>query len=218
MLVGDLRFRPIAFVNLLPSADAIGPRLDRLPMSRPVWRLVWLLSLGGCFEFYDLLMTAYVSPGLVAAGIFRTGAQGLFGLSDQAAFASATFAGLFIGTVAFARVADRFGRRTIFSGALLWYTVATTIMAVQHTAVALDAWRFVAGVGIGVELVTIDAYLVEIVPAPARGRVFAVNQAIQFTAVPVVAFACWILVPRTLFHVAGWRWVVLFGAVAAVVV
>ncbi len=91
-------------------------------------------------------------------------------------------------------------------------------MAAQHSALALDGWRFVAGVGIGVELVTIDAYLVEIVPAGARGRVFAVNQAIQFAAVPVVAFACWLLVPRAPFHVAGWRWVVLLGAAAAIVV
>src|SRR5215469_10327811 len=91
-------------------ASAITARLDRLPLTRHVWLLVAMLSLGGWFELYDLLMTAYVSPGLIRAGIFSA-KEGLFGLPDQAAFASVTFAGLFVGTILFAEVADRFGRR-----------------------------------------------------------------------------------------------------------
>ncbi len=174
---------------------AIAARLDRLPSSWPVWRLVLLISLGGCFEFYDLMMTAYISPGLVKAGVFHEGKHGLFGLTDQASFAAATFAGLFIGTLVFSQVADRFGRRAIFTGSLLWYTAATVVMALQSSAVGLDVWRLISGVGIGVELVTIDAYISELTPPRLRGRAFAVNQCIQFLAVPLVALACWLLIP-----------------------
>ena len=71
-----------------PSAADILARLDRLPPSRYMWKLVFLLSLGAYFEIYDLLMTAYVSPGLIQAGIFAEGTHAAFGLSDQAAFAS----------------------------------------------------------------------------------------------------------------------------------
>ena len=92
------------------AAGSIAARLDALPSAWPAWRLIVLVSLGGCFEFYDLMMTAYISPGLVKAGVFHEGRAGLFGQSDQATFAAATFLGLFIGTAAFARVADRFGR------------------------------------------------------------------------------------------------------------
>ena len=200
------------------TAATIAARLDRLPSSWAVWRLVALISLGGCFEFYDLMMTAYVSPGLIKAGVFHAGAKGLFGLTDQATFAAATFAGLFIGTLVFSRVADRFGRRAIFTASLIWYTAATLVMAAQNTAIGLDLWRFIAGVGIGVELVTIDAYVTEITPPPLRGRAFAINQCIQFLAVPAVAFACWRLLPLSPFGIAGWRWVMLLGAVAAVAV
>ncbi len=200
------------------TAATIAARLDRLPSSWAVWRLVALISLGGCFEFYDLMMTAYVSPGLIKAGVFHAGAKGLFGLTDQATFAAATFAGLFIGTLVFSRVADRFGRRAIFTASLVWYTAATLVMAAQNTAVGLDLWRFIAGVGIGVELVTIDAYVTEITPPPLRGRAFAINQCIQFLAVPAVAFACWRLLPLSPFGIAGWRWVMLLGAVAALAV
>ncbi|MEO8811958.1 MAG: MFS transporter, partial [Caulobacteraceae bacterium] len=79
-------------------------------------------------------------------------------------------------------------------------------------------WRLVAGIGIGVELVTIDAYVTEFAPPGIRGRAIAVNQSIQFLAVPAVAFACWALVPRAPFGIAGWRWVILIGAAASMAV
>ena len=53
-------------------------------------------------------------------------------------------------------------------------------MAFQSDAFGLNLWRFIAGIGIGVELVTIDAYIAELVPAALRGRAFAYNSAIQF--------------------------------------
>ena len=193
----------------------IAVRLDALPSAWPVWRLVVLVSLGGFFEFYDLMMTAYISPGLVKAGLFHEGKAGLFGQSDQATFAAATFLGLFIGTAAFGRAADRYGRRAIFTASLIWYALATLAMATSHTALQLDLWRLVAGIGIGVELVTIDAYVSEIAPARLRGRAFAINQAIQFTAVPMVAFVCWRLLPLSPFGIAGWRWVMILGASGA---
>ena len=200
------------------AAAAITARLDRLPPARPVWWLVFLLSLGAFFEMYDLFLTAYISPGLLQSGVFSAKAQGWFGLSDQAAFAAATFAGLFVGTIAFSAVADRFGRRPIFTFSLLWYTAATVAMACQNSARGVDLFRFIAGVGIGVELVTIDAYISELVPKAMRARAFAFNAAVQFLAIPTVALLCWILLPRHPLGLAGWRWVLLIGATSAVAV
>ena len=200
------------------GAAAITARLDRLPPSRHVWTLVALLSVGGCFELYDLLMTAYISPGLIRSGIFEAGHKGFLGLPDQALFAAITFAGLFVGTIGFGYVADRYGRRAIFTYALLWYASATLVMATRDSALWIDVWRFVAGVGIGVELVTIDSYVAELVPKAMRGRAFAVNQAIQFASIPMAALLGWLLVPIDPFGIAGWRFVAAFPAVAAVLV
>jgi putative MFS transporter len=199
-------------------AAAIRARLDRLPATRYVWKLVLLLSLGGCFEYYDLFFTAYIGPGFVRSGLFTNTSASFFGFSGLASFVAATFAGLLIGTFLFGFVADRFGRRPIFMWSLLWYSAATVVMAFQSSARSILAWRIVAGVGLGVELVTIDAYIAEIVPKELRGRAFAFNQIVQFCAVPVVALAAWLLVPLRPLGLDGWRWVVLLGSAGALFV
>jgi putative MFS transporter len=200
------------------AASTIGARLERMTPDRTMWRRVALLSLGGFFEFYDMFLSAYVAPGLVRAHILTATTPGLFGTSGIAGFVAALFMGLFFGTLLFGFVADRFGRRAIFTVSLLWYMAASAIMAFQSTAFGLDLWRFIAGVGIGVELVTIDTYIAELVPASVRGRAFAFNQVIQFSAIPCVAFFAWLLVPRTLYGLDGWRWVVLLGSFGAGIV
>jgi putative MFS transporter len=183
-----------------------------------VWSRVALISLGGFFEFYDIFFTGYIAPGLVRSGILSPTTPGLFGTTGIAGFVAAMFSGLFIGTALVSFVADRFGRRVIFTYSLLWYTAASVIMAFQHHVFGLNLWRFISGIGVGVELVTIDAYLSELVPANLRGRTFAINQAIQFCAVPVVALLAWLLVPRAPLGLDGWRWVVLLGASGAILV
>ena len=206
---------PTAFPN---EAALISARLDRLPATRYIWKLVLLLSLGGCFEFYDLFLMTYIGPGLVRSGLFSAASTSFFGITGLAAFVSATFTGLFIGTLAFGFAADKLGRRTIFTYSLLWYTVGSIVMAFQPGARGILVWRVITSIGIGVELVTIDAYIAELVPKEIRGRAFAINQVVQFTAIPAVAFISWLLVPRSPFGLDGWRCVVLLGSLGAVFV
>ena len=200
------------------GVDQISRRLESLPASSYVWRLVILLSLGGCFEIYDLFFTGYIAPGLNHSGLLTTTTQAFFGFSGIGAFVAATFAGLFVGTFFLGFLADRFGRRSIFTFALLGYTAASVVMACQTTSGGLLLWRFIAGIGIGVEIITIDAYITELVPSWMRGRAFAVNQAVMFIAVPIVAFLSWWLVPLSPYGIDGWRWVVLIGAAGSMVI
>ncbi len=202
---------------MVPDAGvSIAARLERLPATRGFWRRVTVLSLGGFFEFYDLFLAAYVAPGLVKSGILTTTTPGLFGTTGIAGFVAAFFFGLFIGTAVFGFVADRLGRRVIFMGSLLWYAAASLVMAFQQDAFHLNMWRFICGIGIGVELVTIDTYIAELAPPSVRGRAFAYANIIQFAAIPLVAFLGWLLVPRTLLGLDGWRFVVMAGSVGAV--
>jgi putative MFS transporter len=196
----------------------VGARLDRLPPTRYIWWLVGLVSFGAFFEIYDLALTAPLSLGLLVAGVFHRGAAGLFGITDQATFAAATFAGLYVGALAFSTVADRLGRRPMFTFALLWYAIATVVMGVQNSAFAIDLCRFVASMGVGLELVAIDCYLAELMPKAVRGRAFAVSASLQFLSVPVVSVLAWALIPGKHLGIDGWRWLAFVPAVGALLV
>jgi putative MFS transporter len=200
------------------TTDAIAARLERLPSSKTLWRFVVLLSLGGFFEFYELFSTAYVMPGIVRSGILSTTTAGVLSVHGIASYIAATFGGLFIGTFVFGFVADKCGRRATFTYSLLWYCACSVIMACQNDAAGLNFWRLMSGIGLGVELVTIDAYLSELVPAHMRGRAFALNQCITYCAVPTVGFLSWRLVPLTPYGIDGWRWVIALGAIGSLLV
>ncbi len=202
----------------------IAARIDRLPPSRTVWTMVILISLGGVFEFYDLFFTGYVAPGMVESGLFKPESLGFFAALQPLAvagfgtFVFSTFAGLWIGALLFGFVADRFGRRFIFTWSLVWYMVCTAIMAFQTTGLELNIWRLIAGIGIGVELVTIDSYISELIPSAERGRAYATNQFITFLVVPVVAFLAYALKGTHPFGLDYWRVVILIGTVGALLV
>jgi putative MFS transporter len=138
------------------SAADISARMDRLPTTRYLWMLVLLLSLGGFFEVYDLIFVGYVAPGLAKSGLLATTTETFFGFKGIAGFIAAMFAGLFVGTFGLGFLPDRYGRKLIFTFALLWYSASSAIMAFQSTAGALVLWRFITGIGVGVEVITID--------------------------------------------------------------
>ena len=170
----------------------IAARIDALPSSKSLWRFISLLALGGFFELYDLFETGYISSGLLSEKIFHLGKDGVFGISDQAAFASVTFLGLFVGASLLAKYADKFGRRFSFMCALAWYGIFSLVMAFQNSAEGIILCRFLVGIGLGVELVTIDTYLAEWMPAHLRSRAFAFSFFIQFLSVPAeIGRASW---------------------------
>lgn len=208
----------MASTSIVTPAAEITARLDRLPMTRHMWMLVALISLGGWFDTYAIFLTGSIAPGMFADKIFTPTTVSLFGFTGLASFIAALFTGLFIGTMFFTQAADRFGRRTVFTFSLVWYCVASLVMAFQYTPTGINLWRLIAGIGIGVELVTVDTFISELVPKRARGKTFAIQQSIGFIPVPVVALLAWLLNPTAPFGLSGWRWVVIIGSVGAIIV
>jgi putative MFS transporter len=196
-------------------AGEVAARLDRLPFTRTIWRFVTLIALGGVFELYDLFMTAYISPGLVKSGLFEATAPSFFSPYGVGFFVFSFFAGMWVGTMGFGFIADRMGRRSIFTVSLVWYSLATLVMAFQKTPETICLWRFIAAIGVGLEQITIDTFLPELVPPSGRGKAFAYYQFIEFLVVPVVALLGWLLVPKTPFGLDGWRWVAIIGSAGA---
>ena len=109
-----------------PTAAELAARLDRLPITRHVWKLVALISLGGCFEFYDLFLTAYVAPAWsrrATSSPSRSASStssGRYGAPASAPSCSRCSPGCSSARSAFRYVADHYGRRAIFAFSLLW--------------------------------------------------------------------------------------------------
>jgi putative MFS transporter len=200
------------------AAEQLTARLDRLPMTRSLWIMAVLLTFGGFFDGYAIGLIGALGPGLMKSGIFTATTVSFFGMSGFASFVSALFAGLFVATLCVSFIADHFGRRAIFAFSLLWFGIANFIMALQTTADGVNLWRFISALGVGVELVTVDAYLSELVPRRVRGMAFGFLQAMSAIAFLVAYILSWRLIPIAPFGYDGWRWVAWIGSIGAVAI
>ncbi len=196
----------------------IGARLDRLASSRSVWVIILLLAFGGFFDAYMQSSGGNIAPGLFKSHLLSATTKDFFSFKGYAAFTGATFIGLLIASSCFGVLADWFGRRAIFTVGLLWFSICGLIMALQTTSGGIIFWRFMLAIGTGLEVITIDAYLSELVPKNSRGKAFAINNSIHSTGQPLAALAAFLLVPHVVFGMDGWRWVVILGTVGAIVV
>src|ERR1700733_11376356 len=144
------------------AAERLTARLDRLPMTRSLWIMAILLTFGGFFDGYAIGLIGALGPGLFKAKIFSPTTVSFFGMTGFASFVAALFAGLFVASLFVSYVADHFGRRTVFTYSLIWFGAANLIMGMQTTADGVNLWRFISALGVGLELVTVDAYLSEL--------------------------------------------------------
>jgi len=200
------------------ASTPITSRLEALPFRGYVLKLVLIIALGGFFELYDLFLTTYIVPSLIKEGIYSLKTPGVADMNAVATFVASLFLGMFVGAGLLGRLPDRYGRKVVFTWALIAYSVCTLILAFQSEPIWINFWRFLAAVGIGLEQVTIVTYASELVASRFRGRAIALTQVISFIAMPVVATISWLLIPTSYFGLAGWRWVVIIGAGGAVVI
>jgi putative MFS transporter len=183
--------------------------LERLPLSRWHWRLVVLVGIGSFFDLYEVFLGGVLAPVLA-----KEWGLGTLGKSMVIA---AGFAGMFIGANVLSIAADRFGRRRVFILNLLVYSLFSLAAAFSPNIETFLVLRVIAGIGLGAELVLVDTYLAEFIPAKHRGRMIAWAYTIGFLGVPLAALLGGKLVARTqVLGIDGWRWLLLFGGLGAV--
>ncbi len=185
--------------------------LERLPVSRWHWRLVVVVGIGTFFDLYEVFLGGVLAP--VLAKEFGLGTLG------KSMVIAAGFAGMFIGANVLSIAADRLGRRRVFILNLLVYSLFSFAAAFSPNIETFLVLRVIAGIGLGAELVLVDTYLAEFIPARYRGRMTAWAYTIGFLGVPLAALLGGKLVARTqLLGIDGWRWLLLFGGLGAVFV
>lgn len=185
--------------------------LDRLPVTRWHWRLVFLVGIGTFFDLYEVFLGGVLAP--VMAAQYELGDLG------KAMVIAAGFAGMFVGANILSVAADRFGRRRVFILNMVLYAVFSLASAFAPDPEIFVILRFLSGIGLGAELVLVDSYLAEMLPARARGRMTAWAYTIGFLGVPIAALLGGRFVARhEILGIDGWRWLLILGGLAAVFV
>jgi putative MFS transporter len=187
------------------AAETFVARLDRVPLNRFHWRLLILSGLGWMFDAMDVLMLSFLLTPI--RGEFKLDATGV-GL-----VASATFVGMFIGAAAAGRLADRYGRRAVFTTTLVIFSVGSLLSALAPTFETLLAARIIAGLGLGGELPVAATLVSELSPRAQRGRMIVLLE--SFWAYGTILAG---LVAITVVANYGWRWGFAVGALPALYV
>jgi MFS transporter, putative metabolite:H+ symporter len=187
------------------GAETFVARLDRVPLNRFHWRLLVLSGLGWMFDAMDVLMLGFLIPPIVREFSLDPARSGLI--------ASATFVGMFFGAAVSGRLADRYGRRGVFTATLVIFSLGSALSALAPTYETLLAARVVAGLGLGGELPVAATLVAELSPRARRGRMIVLLE--SFWAYGTILAG---IVAITVLPSYGWRWAFAVGALPALYV
>jgi len=127
------------------------------------------------------------------------------------ALVASVLLGALVAAVGCAIVSDFIGRRRCLLGSTLFYLVGSLGMASAPTLHALIAFRFVAGIGVGVSSSEVNKYIGELAPAPLRGF-FGGIAAMAVTVGILTSYATGLLLADMS---NNWRWLLGLGALPA---
>jgi MFS transporter, putative metabolite:H+ symporter len=182
-----------------------GSRLDRLPIGPFHRRIMLLVGIGMFFDGFDIYLAGSVLGVLLKTG-FST-------LPQNAAFISATFVGMMLGSFGTGFLGDRYGRRFTYQFNLLVFGLASLAAAFAPDMTILIACRFLMGVGLGAENVVGYATITEFVPARSRGRWSGLTTVCVVTGLPISLLVASLVIPEF-----GWRAMFILGGVGALIV
>src|SRR5438132_1608622 len=127
--------------------------------------------------------------------------------------ASATALGMFVGAAAAGRLADRYGRRVVFTTTLVVFSAGAALSALAPSFALLLVARVVAGLGLGGELPVASTLVSELSPRAQRGRMIVLLE--SFWAYGTILAG---IVAITVVPAFGWRWAFAIGALPALYV
>ncbi|MHB1950800.1 MAG: MFS transporter [Acidiferrobacteraceae bacterium] len=182
------------------SPGDIPARLDRLPWGRFHRLVIFALGVTWILDGLEVTIVGALGPALAHSPALRLSIRGV-GLS-----ASAYLVGAVLGSILFGYLADRFGRKRLFTVTLGLYIAATGASGAAWNAASFVIFRFLTGAGIGGEYSAINSAIQEMIPAVRRGRVdLVVNGSFWLGAAVASGLAVWLLHPGMLAPDIGWR-------------
>ena len=180
-------------------------RLEALPVGRFHYKLLLVTGLGWLFDPMDTGLIAFILPVLAKEWGLAPGQMGLIG--------SIGLIGMALGAVISGTVADRIGRKKVFTITVLLYSIASAFCALSWNYQSLLVFRFLVGFGLGGELPVAATLVSEYAPSRVRGRFIVLLE--SFWGLGWIAAAC---IAYFFIPVYGWRMAFLIGALPALYV
>lgn len=180
-------------------------RLEALPVGRFHYKLLLVTGLGWLFDSMDTGLIAFILPVLAKEWGLAPGQMGLIG--------SIGLIGMALGAVISGTVADRIGRKKVFTITVLLYSIASAFCALSWNYQSLLVFRFLVGFGLGGELPVAATLVSEYAPSRVGGRFIVLLE--SFWGLGWIAAAC---IAYFFIPVYGWRMAFLIGALPALYV
>ena len=165
----------------------------------------FISALGGYLFGFDFAVITGALPFL----------RNVFGLSAWwEGFLTGSLAlGCIVGTLIAGNIADRLGRRPGLMFSAIIFAFSSIGMALSNQLDVFVAFRFMAGIGVGMASILSPMYIAEISPASVRGRNVAINQLTIVIGILVTNIVNYSLADN---GPEAWRWMFGLGAIPAV--
>ncbi|MEL7566493.1 MAG: MFS transporter [Dehalobacterium sp.] len=187
----------------------VSARLDRLPMSWFIYSLTILLGLAWISEAFDIGIIGSTLLPLKGLWKLTPSEVGWLGVSGTL--------GVVVALIPSGTLVDRFGRKKVLLGGIVWFSVFTVLGAFSQNVITLVVLRFAAGLGQGAIFPLPYAYLSEFVPPQKRGTFMGyLNGALtaSYLIPPLVSSWAFQAFPQDV----GWRYVFVLGAIPLILV
>lgn len=180
----------------------ISMRIDRLPSTPMLKKILFLTGIGWMFDAMDQGMVSGVMAAIAKDWGLTPQQLGLLG--------SIGMLGMAIGAALSGMVADKWGRRTVIMITLIIYGVSSALSAFAINYPMLLVLRFITGFGLGGELPAASTLISEYSPTKIRGRNVIFLESFWAWGWIIAAMVAYLFIP-----LYGWRMAFLVGGIPA---
>ncbi|MDY6451382.1 niacin transporter NiaP [Acinetobacter faecalis] len=169
-------------------------RVQRLPIGKFHYTLLWVIGLGWMFDAMD--------TGLISFILAKMSEDWAMTPTEKGWVVSIGFVGMAIGAVFSGGLADKWGRKTVFTATLVIYSLATAACAFAPNLTWLLVFRFIVGLGLGGQLPVAVTLVSEYIPAHVRGRFIVLLESFWGLGWLCAALIAYFVIPKFDWHMA----------------